>query len=72
MENLPNIDIWFLVKIIYLFAFSLYLVFAVVMLRQVKLMTKALEEKINPILCTIAWGHLVLSILIILFSLLIL
>ena len=72
MREVLGINVWYLAKWVYLFAFLLYFIFAVVMVRQVKLMTKALEEKLNPTLCLIAWVHLGLSLGIILLALLVL
>lgn len=61
MNNFLDINIWFWVKLIYLFTLGLYIVFAIVMVRQVCLMIRALNEKISTALKTISWIHLALA-----------
>jgi len=58
MEDWLNIDVWLIVKIVYLLAIGLYALFATVVVRQVSLMTRALKEKTNPSLRLLSWFHL--------------
>ena len=67
-----NISVWGVAKILILFAMLIYLIFAIVVIRQVKAMTKVISEKLNPFLRIISWFHLLLTILIILLSIVIL
>jgi hypothetical protein len=72
MNNFLNINIWFWVKWIYLFTLGLYIVFAIVMVRQVCLMTQALNEKISAVLRVISWFHLILAAIVFLLALFVL
>jgi hypothetical protein len=64
MDVIPiiNVSIWLIVKWIVLFAFGLYLAFALVVLRQVQLMTKTLEVGFESFIKALALGHLLFAI----------
>ena len=57
-----GIDVWFLVKLAYLLAILLYVGFAAVMIKQVSLMTRALDGSLNLPLRTLAWVHLGIAV----------
>jgi hypothetical protein len=69
LYQLININIWFVVKILFLFALGLYLVFATIVIREVDLMNRTLTGVFNLPIKIIAWIHLALSILIFLVAL---
>ncbi len=54
--------VWFVVKVLFLFAIAIYIVFAFVIVRQVGLMTKTLEIGFEIPIKLIAWGHLFFAI----------
>jgi len=56
------IDIWKFAKIIYLFVFFLYIVFAVIIVRQVKIMAKTLTGALENNFRIASLLHLVLAI----------
>lgn len=66
-----NLDssLWILVKVMFLFAFTIYLVFAGVVVRQIYLMTTTLQVGFETPIRSIAWAHLFLAIGIFLFVL---
>jgi hypothetical protein len=63
-DFLLNIDIWFFVKIFYLLALTVYLVFAFMVIREVDLMNKTLKGVFNLPIKLIAYIHMVLAVLI--------
>ena len=72
MQILDTAIIWLLVKIAFLFAGLIYLVFAGVVVRQVYLMTTTLQVGFEMPIRALAWAHLFLAIgafLFVLFSL---
>lgn len=68
---LPNISIWTIVKIFASFAFLLYIIFSVVVVRQVQLMINTLKVGFEGTLRLLAWAHLAFAIIVFLFALLI-
>lgn len=52
---------WFLVKLLFLIGLLIYLAFAVIVVRQVNLMTRALDSEFEAPLKFIAWVHLVVA-----------
>ncbi len=65
-------SLWVVVKVLFLFAFTIYVVFAGVVVRQVYLMTTTLRVGFEMPIRAIAWAHLFLAIgafLFVLFSL---
>lgn len=67
-----NIQIWGLFKIFIVVGLFIYLLFSLVIIRQVDLMTGVLSGKLNPSLRVIALIHFVATLLVFLASLLIL
>jgi hypothetical protein len=72
MQPLPIINIWPIVKIFVLFGLSLYLIFALVVVRQVQLMTKTIQMNFEVPVKMLAVGHLLFAIAVFLFALIIL
>ena len=65
-----GLPIWFFVKIFYLLAFSVYVTFAGILVRQVYLMTQTIEFAIETLLRTFAWAHFMFAIALLLIALL--
>ncbi len=61
-----GISIWFIAKIFVLFALSLYLVFALVVVRQVKLMIDTIEVGFELPVRILSYVHLVFAVLVLL------
>lgn len=61
--------IWNLTKILFLFAFLIYMIFAVVVVRQFYLMTTTIKVGFEFPLRLFAWVHLFAAILVFLFAL---
>jgi hypothetical protein len=57
-----GIDIWFITKILFLFAIAIYIVFALVIVRQVGLMTRTLRVGFEFPIQLVAFGHLLFAI----------
>ena len=72
LENLFQVSPWGLVKAAVLLALGIYIVFAIIIVRQVKLMTNVLNGQMDLPLKTVALIHLVLAIGVFLLSLAIL
>jgi hypothetical protein len=72
MDWLFNLDLWLLVKLAYILAALIYLVFAVVVIRQVGLMARTLYRLWDQPLKLIAWIHFILALLAVVMALLIL
>lgn len=53
---------WLVVKVLFLFAFAIYIVFAGVVVRQVYLMTTTLRVGFEIPTRALAWAHLLLAI----------
>lgn len=51
-----GLDVWGIVKWVYVAAFLLALVFALVVMRQVQLMAHTLEGSFNPVIHLLGWG----------------
>ena len=64
--------LWVFVKILFVIGFALYLAFAVVVVRQVKIMGEVIEGLSIWSLRILAWVHLLVAILIFLLSLIVL
>lgn len=67
---LNMITLWFVVKLLFLFALVIYLIFASVVLRQVYLMTTTIKVGFEFPVRAIAWLHLFAAIGIFLIALL--
>jgi len=58
----PSFTFWWLVKILFLIGLGLYLAFAVIVVRQVKMMSQALDGSFNLVIKFISWVHLGVAI----------
>ena len=67
-----GLDLWFFVKLAYLLITLIYFVFAVVVIRQVGLMSQTLYRLWDQPLKIIAWIHLGLALLALIWAVLIL
>lgn len=56
--NIINFDFWIIIKILILIALGLYIIFAFVITRQVKVMTATLTLGFESISKILAWVHL--------------
>lgn len=74
MSNIPflNISIWTIVKIFVLIGFAIYGVFAVVLVRQVKLMTETLDAGLDEFVKFLSYVHLAFAVLVFILALIIL
>ena len=74
MDTIPliGISIWLIIKIFAVIALAIYLVFAVVVVRQVQLMTQTLKVGFEAPLKLFAYAHLVFAIVVLLAAVLIL
>jgi hypothetical protein len=74
METLPiiGISVWLVVKIFALIALVIYLVFALVVVRQIQLMTQTLKVGFEVPLKTLAYGHLLFAVFVLLAALVVL
>jgi hypothetical protein len=61
---IPGLDIWLIVKILALILLSLYLVFALVVVRQVKLMTDTLNLGYEGFVKFLSLVHLAFAVLV--------
>ena len=71
-ELAANLSVWPILKIMFMIGLLVYIVFAVVMVRQVSLMTKTLELGHENFIKYMSIGHLVFAIGIFLLALIIL
>ena len=67
-----GVDILLLVKFLFLVGLFLYLAFAVIVIRQVNLMTKTLNGTFDQSLKIVAWLHLIVALGVFLFALIVL
>ncbi len=65
IDILLNISIWSVVKIFILVALAIYLVFAVVVIRQVNTMTKVVSGELDIPLKILSWFHLLITLIVI-------
>ena len=72
MESLLPIPVWAIAKGCMLFALGLYLVFALILVRQVYMMAQVICNSFNWLIKLFAWAHLLLSIFIFLLAFIIL
>lgn len=71
-SNLLGISIWGVAKIFAIFALLLYLVFALVVVRQIRLMTDTLEVGFETPIRILGYLHLALAVLVLLIAFLVL
>lgn len=69
---LLGISLWLIAKIFVLFGLAIYLVFALVMIKQVKLMTSTLALTVDKYVTFLTYAHLVFAVLVFILALLIL
>lgn len=50
-----------LFKAVILFSLAMYIVFALVVIRQIDLMTKTVKTPLTPVLKMMGWGHCIAS-----------
>lgn len=62
---LTSISIWGVAKLLVLVALGIYLVFAVVVVRQVYAMVKVVSSELDSVIKIIAWLHLILALLVV-------
>jgi hypothetical protein len=62
LKELIGISVWTVGKIAILFALSIYILFAVIVVRQVKLMGQTLNGHLNFIIKLVGWIHLLVAI----------
>ena len=67
-----GISILGVAKIFVLFALGLYIVFALVVIKQVSLMTRTVEVGLEGFIKLIAWAHLVFAVVVLFIALTIL
>lgn len=72
VEALSQSGVWGIVKVVYLIAFLIYIGFAIVVVSQVKQMTRTVTGGINPQLVIISWLHLGLAVLAFIWALMVL
>jgi hypothetical protein len=74
MQNLTfgSFNFWFLIKILFVIGFGLYLAFAAIVIRQVKIMSEVVEGLSVWPLRLFAWIHLGVAVFVLLLSLTIL
>lgn len=61
-NELLNLDGWLIFKVFFLIFVTGYCLFALVVVRQVQLMTSVLKTNLSPYLKLLAAGHLVFAI----------
>lgn len=69
---LLGVSLWLIAKIFVLFGLAIYLVFALVMIKQVKLMTGTLTLTVDKFVVLFTYAHLVFAGLVFILALLIL
>jgi len=76
MESLlittSQISIWFILKIVAIILLTMYLVFALVVVRQVKMMTDTLQLGYEGLAKMFSYVHLIFAVLVLLFAIIIL
>jgi hypothetical protein len=74
METLPiiGISMWAIIKFFALFILGMYLIFGLVVVRQVKMMTDTLQLGFETLAKLLAYGHMAFAILVFLTALIIL
>ena len=72
INNLVNINIWGIGKVFVLIGLAVYVIFAFIVVRQVKLMTEVVSGILTGFLRLISWLFFLFSIFVFVFVLLIL
>jgi uncharacterized protein with PQ loop repeat len=71
-QNLLNLDVWGVVKLLLIFALSIYLVFAFMVIREVDAMLETLKGVFNLPIKLVAWLHFLFSILVLILAIIVL
>ena len=61
-DMIRDFNIWFLIKILFLIGLVIYLAFAVIVIRQVGLMSKTVNGPLEVPIKSIVWIHLLVAI----------
>ncbi len=69
---LSGFNFWFLIKILFVIALGLYLFFAIIIVRQVKIMFETLKGMLDWPIKLIAWVHLGIAVFIFILAFIIL
>lgn len=76
MESLlttaSQISVWFILKIVAIVLLSMYLIFALVVVRQIKMMTGTLQLGYEGLVKMFGYIHLLFAVLVLLFAIIIL
>ena len=67
-----NIPVWAIVKVFFIIALLIYLIFAAVVVRQAQLMIQVISGQLNWVIKIIAWLHFFFAVFVILLALAIL
>ena len=70
--DLLNLTLFDLVKWMFVAGLVVYTVFAVIIVRHVKVMSEAVENNANSLFQTMSWLHLLMAILLVAFAIVIL
>ncbi len=66
ITTLFSITVFEVIKVFLLILLGMYIIFAIIVIRQVGLMTKAVQVNFSWFIKLIAWAHLLLSIIVLL------
>ena len=72
LTSLPVINVWLVVKYLYLFVIAMYIIFAVIMVRQIHLMTSTLNGNFDFSIKVIGYVHFLLAIFVFFLALVVL
>ncbi len=72
IDLILNISIWSVAKVFIIIALIIYLIFAIVVIRQVNSMTKVVSGQLNIPLRILSWVHLLFTLLVIVLSIVLL
>lgn len=72
MVPILGISVWLIAKVLVLIALAIYLVFAVVVIRQISLMIETVEAGFETPIRLLGWGHFLFAVGIFVLALIIL
>lgn len=64
--------LWLGIKLMFVVAFGIYSVFAMVVIKQVKVMNQTVEVERAKVIETLAWAHLLVALLLVIAAIVIL
>lgn len=70
--SLLPFSVWLVVKLFFIVGLVVYLVFALVVVKQADLMTSTIEMGFKTPIKLLAWGHLIFAVIVLLLALIIL